>query len=532
MKNMLIIAITILAGFAIAGQVAAQTPVSGHITSNTTWSSDVLLQGPVFVDAGVTLTVNPGVTIYSEKASIGALIISRGGKINAVGTPDNPIVLTSDQLVPFRGDVGGMIINGYAPINVTGGTKIGEGQGDDFSRTFGCTGMTCPDPATNPEVDELSDCTFSGVSDCNVADNSGTLQYFRTEYGGLKFTATNEYNGIALQGVGNGTTLDHIQAYFAADDGIEFFGGSVNIKYAIVTAEGDDIFDWTDGWTGSAQFVVGQQRGDDCDNGIEADNWEFGYNAHPRSKPVVYNATWVGDATWPATKSNDGMRIRRGTGGNIRNGIVMNFKNQGLDIDDPETYAQITDGDLIIDNNIILSAATPLGNLGGMYDASSVVPMSVFTNNLDFDPELESPTDLVNPDLRPKAGSPAVDGTVPVAAPPTGNTFVVATDFIGALDYKGEDWTRQPWTTFGRASWTGSCAADIMPEHKGDCFVDVDDLAQMKSEFNRIDCSPANPCWGDISGPGGAFDAKVNLTDLVQMKRDYLKVQSDCCPWL
>ena len=131
MKNMLIIAITILAGFAIAGQVAAQTPVSGHITSNTTWSSDVLLQGPVFVDAGVTLTVNPGVTIYSEKASIGALIISRGGKINAVGTPDNPIVLTSDQLVPFRGDVGGMIINGYAPINVTGGTKI-EGQGDDF----------------------------------------------------------------------------------------------------------------------------------------------------------------------------------------------------------------------------------------------------------------------------------------------------------------------------------------------------------------------------------------------------------------
>ncbi len=238
-----------------------------------------------------------------------------------------------------------------------------------------------------------------------TAERSGI---WGAEYGGLKFTETNEYNGIALQGVGRGTTLDHIQAYFAADDGIEFFGGSANIKYAIITGEGDDGFDWTDGWIGNAQFLVLQQRGDDADNGIEADNWEFGYNAFPRSKPAIYNATFVGDATWPATKSNDGWRIRRGTGGNIRNGIVMNFKNQGLDIDDPETYAQITEGDLIIDNNIILGAATPLGNLGGQYDASSVGPMGVFANNSDVDPELESPLDLVNPDLRPKAGSPAV----------------------------------------------------------------------------------------------------------------------------
>jgi hypothetical protein len=515
MKKMLIIAVTILAGLAFAGQAAAQTPVSGTIAVDTTWSSDVLLQGPVFVADGVTLTVNPGVTIFSEKASIGALIISRGGNIQAVGTPDNPIVLTSDQTTPARGDVGGMIINGYAPINVTGGTKVGEGQGDDLSRTFGCTGMTCTG-------EEIEDCSFAGGSDCDVDDNSGTIRYFRTEYGGLKFTETNEYNGIALQGVGRGTTLDHIQAYFAADDGIEFFGGSVNIKYAIVTAEGDDAFDWTDGWIGNAQFVVVQQRGDDADNGIEADNWEFGFNAFPRSNPRVFNATFVGDATWPSTKSNDGWKIRRGTAGNLRNNIVMNFKNQGLDIDDAETYAQITDGDLIIDNNIILGAATPLGNLGGQYDASSVGPMSVFTNNFDVDPELESPLDLVNPDFRPKACSPAVDGTVPVAAPPVGNTFIVATDYIGALSFQGEDWTRQPWTTYGRASWTGTCDADCAPAHKGNCKVDLTDLVLMKSEFNRTNCSVCNPCYADV-----VPNNKVDLTDLVKMKSEFNR--NNCC---
>ncbi len=113
---------------------------------------------------------NPGVTVYSEKASIGALVVSRGGKLNAIGTPDNPIVVTSDQAVPARGDTGGVIINGYAPINVTGGTKVGEGQGDDLSRTFGCTGMTCTG-------EEIEDCTFAGGSDCDVDDNSGTIRY-------------------------------------------------------------------------------------------------------------------------------------------------------------------------------------------------------------------------------------------------------------------------------------------------------------------------------------------------------------------
>jgi len=437
MKNMLIIAVTIMAGCIFAGQAAAQTPVSGTITSNTTWSSDVLLQGPVFVADGATLTIQPGVTVYSEKASVGALIVSRGGRLNAVGTPDNPIVVTSDQTSPARGDTGGVVINGYSPINIPGGTKVGEGQGTDGPRTFGCTGMTCTG-------EYLSDCTFAGGSDCNDADNSGTIRYFRTEWGGLRFTPTNEYNGIALQGVGSGTTIDHVQAYYASDDGIEFFGGSVNIKYAIATGAADDSFDWTDGWRGSAQFVVVQQEGDEADNGFECDNQEAGFDYFPRSKPSVYNATVIGDPV-TGTGSTRGMRLRHGTAGIIRNNIVMGFKNVGILIA-PECYPQATDGDLVVDNNIVF------GNLDGCYDAGTA-PYLGTDNVCGSDPLLGDPYNLTDPDFRPAATSPAVNGSVPVAASPAGNSFIVATDYIGAVD-PDNDWTRQPWTSYGTASWT------------------------------------------------------------------------------
>ena len=217
--------------------------VSGDITSNTTWSQDILLKGPVFVRKPATLTVQAGVTVYGEKASIAALIIDRGAKLNAIGTKDKPVVFTTDQASPQRGDWGGLIINGYATLNVTGGTKEGEGD----TGTFGCS-----------------------AAECNDADSSGALQYVRVEYSGIQFSPDNELNGIAFQGTGSGTTVDHVQAYFTKDDCIEFFGGTTNIKYAIMTACGDDSLDWTDGWRGNAQFLVAQQRGDEADSGVKA----------------------------------------------------------------------------------------------------------------------------------------------------------------------------------------------------------------------------------------------------------------------
>ncbi len=156
----------------------------------------------------------------------------------------------------------------------------------------------------------------------------------RVEYGGIQFSPDNELNGIAFQGVGSGTTVDHVQVHMSKDDCIEFFGGTVSMKYAIMSACGDDSLDWTDGWRGNGQFLVVQQKGDEADRGIEADNLDMANDSLPRSNPTLYNMTLVGDPADSST-SNRGMTIRRGTAGTIRNSIVMGFDTHaGCDIDD------------------------------------------------------------------------------------------------------------------------------------------------------------------------------------------------------
>ena len=129
----------------------------------------------------------------------------------------------------------------------------------------------------------------------NPNDNSGILRYVRVEFAGVEFSPDNELNGIAFQGVGRGSTYEFIQVHMNRDDALEWFGGTADIKYAVASNAADDSFDWTFGWTGRAQFIAIHQRGDDADNGIEADNNEFNNNLLPRSNPQIYNMTICGD---------------------------------------------------------------------------------------------------------------------------------------------------------------------------------------------------------------------------------------------
>ena len=174
-------------------------------------------------------------------------------------------MFTSDQLEgqKARGDWGGLIINGNAPIN-------------------GCDEDLCSAEG------EGSTGLYGGD---NTEDNSGTLRYVRVEYAGTQFSEDNELNGIAFQGVGSGTTVEYIQVHMNADDGVEFYGGSVNVKYVVLTGIGDDSMDWTDGWNGKAQFVLAKQASDDGDNGIEADNNKANNDFEPRSNPTLANMT-------------------------------------------------------------------------------------------------------------------------------------------------------------------------------------------------------------------------------------------------
>ncbi|MCB0074948.1 MAG: hypothetical protein KDE20_26000, partial [Caldilineaceae bacterium] len=244
--------------------------IRGRFTSNVTLTNDTywVLRGAVFIGEPARLTIQAGTRIIGETATRGTLIIDRGAQIIADGTATAPIVMTSDQPVGkrFRGDWGGLIINGRAPINLPGGVGIGEGDTGQYGGT-------------------------------NPADNSGIMRYLRVEFAGIEFSPDNELNGIGFQGVGSGTIVDHIQIHYNRDDGVEFFGGTVNAKHVVLTNNGDDNIDWTWGWQGKLQFAVVQQRGDDTDNGIEADNHSSQQDLQPRSSPTIYNITMVGDPT-------------------------------------------------------------------------------------------------------------------------------------------------------------------------------------------------------------------------------------------
>ena len=393
----------------------------GDITSDRLLTADkyYLLSSAVFVLSGATLTIEPGTTIFGEGISNGTLIIAQGGKIIANGRADKPIVFTSDKPEGQRdrGQWGGLIINGRAPVN-TGTTAEGEGD----------TG------------------TYGG-NDPN--DNSGVLRYVRVEFAGIEFTPDNELNGIAFQGVGAGTTVEYIQVHYNQDDGIEFFGGTVNAKYLYCSGIRDDSFDWTDGWTGKGQFWVAQQHGDDADNGFEADNEGDNNEAMPRSNPTIYNVTLVGDPNGP--ESDTGLLLREGTAATLRNFIVMGFNKGGLDVDHSSTFNQANSGALSLQNTIFYgnkvggSAEGVAGNFETDSDEFDEAAWAMASaNNVQTDPMLMAPYDQTSPDFTPGANSPAVDGTVPVASPPV-DGFFDAVDFIGGVD-PANNWLAG-WTT-------------------------------------------------------------------------------------
>ena len=188
----------------------------GELTENRTLNAGetYTLSGGFHVKSGATLTIEEGVTIEAVDDNIvDYILIEQGAKIDAQGTPESPIVMTSQR--KEAGAWGGLHICGKAPINVQGATSVSE----------------------------VGDAAYGGS---DAADNSGILRYIRIEYAGYTFSEEKEANGFTFYGVGNGTTVDHLQAYMGSDDGFEWFGGTVNVKYLVSTNNTDDSFDWTE----------------------------------------------------------------------------------------------------------------------------------------------------------------------------------------------------------------------------------------------------------------------------------------------
>ncbi|MBN2804127.1 MAG: hypothetical protein JXR91_13620 [Deltaproteobacteria bacterium] len=294
------------------------------LTADWTW----VLRGGVFIgdDTNKTvLTIEAGTTILGENSTDGMLVIRRHSQIMAEGTKMKPIVFTSSKAEGSRarGDWGGLIINGLATINSCGGEDLPcEASGE------GGTGW------------------YGGDDD---ADNSGVLKYVRVEFAGRLISPDNELNGVAFQGVGSGTTVDYLQVHYNADDGIEFFGGTANVKHVYLTGNGDDNIDWTDGWRGKAQFVVVVQAADAGDQGIEADNNGENNTYTPVANPTLSNITLVGSGT---DNSDIGILLREGTMATLNSVIVSNFDEAGIDIDH-DSIQHALDGDIKINYTIV-----------------------------------------------------------------------------------------------------------------------------------------------------------------------------------
>jgi hypothetical protein len=197
--------------------------ITGTITANKTYAyGNYTLKGIVKINAGVTVTFDAGSTITIDKATgDNALVVLKGGKLITNGTADKPVVFTEKSKLP--GSWGGIIVYGDAPAKVAGG---------------GATG-------TSEDGNKIS---YGGT---NATDNSGSLLYTRVEYAGAKLAdGDKENNGFTFYSVGSGTTLDHLVSYKGADDGFEFFGGTVSLTNSISYGNWDDSFDWQDGWQG------------------------------------------------------------------------------------------------------------------------------------------------------------------------------------------------------------------------------------------------------------------------------------------
>ena len=372
----------------LKGEIPTGTTLTGNITANATLTSgsSYKLSGGLHVKAGNTLTIEPGVTIVAvDDDAPDYILIEQGAKIDAQGTASNPIVMTSE--LKKSGAWGGIHICGRAHTNA------GEGV-----------------------LSEIGNAPYGGSDD---SDNSGTLRYIRLEYTGFALDEEHEANGISFYGVGNGTTVEYVQAYKGSDDGFEFFGGSVNVKHMVVTDCTDDSFDWTEGWNGRGQFLVAYQSGEEeCDCLMECDNNGNNFDATPVAHPILSNLTLVGDNSANNTR---GIRLRAGTQAEIYNSIITG-KAKCITLETEQTEQALLSGTSKLQH---IAMSSDLNSENGIYTAEM---FAAATGNS---------TDYVN------ALADDYVGTLSGGVTPD-DPFFTRVDYKGAVS-ASDDWT-SGWT--------------------------------------------------------------------------------------
>ncbi len=387
-------------GSVLSGDIAGDV----HLTPDKTYR---LVSGASIKD-GATLTIDAGVTVLGDSATKAYLVVERGARIFAAGTRTHPVVFTSDRAVGSRGpgDWGGVLICGRGPANPTGGEWIVKG----FANLRAGSG-------SNPDPEE----------------SSGRVSYVRVEYAGADVMGY-PLTAITFAALGRGTRLDHIMAKQGRDDGLEWYGGTCDLRYGLAVAIEDDGIDCEYGWQGRAQFVVCLQKPSAGNNGWQIAEDDTQPKLEPLTLPTLSNTTLLG-AYASGSRSAHGLRVRMWAGVDFYNGIIQGWHSTGISLSTDFGPVEV-DRSGFFENATDCSGSTaictglfnpPLGNL-------------IATATLVVDPDT-----LEDPDLRGIASRlpPPID-------PTTLDPWFEPASFAGAVPPEGEgdDWTHEPWISW------------------------------------------------------------------------------------
>lgn len=415
------------------GVVRATIELTSAITENRTLTSDnaYSIRGIVTVRNNATLTVQPGTFILGQPGSQppSVLLVATNGKLVAEGTRSRPIIMTSSQPIGQRqrGDWGGLLMLGLAPINDPAGFLSIEGL---------------------PELPE----TRYGGTDPN--HSCGSLRYVRVEFAGALLRPNEETNSFTWGGCGKGTKSEYIQAHYGLDDSFEWFGGTNDAKYIVGTYGADDYIDGQIGWSGRIQHGVMVANDDLSNRGIEMDNYERDFAAKPLGKPSIYNVSFVGGGARGFDEADAPcLYFRRGAGGAYNNLLCYNWITRtvgGANIAD-SIQPNITSGDfsanglLSWNNGFNTSPAAP-NTLDGQVTADFRTFFGAAARQTVIaDPLLRRPLERSNPDFRPLTGSPVFRANW--IQPPDDGFFDQWATWIGGFgDF---DWTEE-WTNFAQ----------------------------------------------------------------------------------
>ncbi|MBL4689342.1 MAG: hypothetical protein JKY37_32435 [Nannocystaceae bacterium] len=390
--------------------------VDSDIEGGAHWTCEsiYLLSAAVFVHGG-TLEIDSGTTVKGAGGS--ALVIDQDASLTVLGTEDAPVVMTSalPEGERNRGDWGGLVLIGDAPINLGAGVGAAEGF------------------ATPP--------SYGGT---DAAHNCGSISYLRVEWAGFELSAGNELNGVTFYACGSDTHVDHLQVHMGQDDGIEMFGGGFDLTHVVVTGAADDSIDCDEGFRGSLQHVFIHQDPTVGDNCLEWSNQGTDFTATPTTGPSIANLTCIGSGA--SGEKSKGMTLKEGTEAFIRNSVFADVTNEVVLMTHAETQASAESGGIVLAGNLMSGhngVGVGEGDAATMWSAADLAAWLTETNVLDSEAVIPS-TQWGAPDIAPAQDSSAVDAGVQLDA------GFEQTSYAGAVEPgAADDWTQARWINYG-----------------------------------------------------------------------------------